>query len=266
MSRIDFRVFQVLSAQELHDVITANYDSATALTVPGNSKRTELSLLGKLRIVAAYLEVAKSLPRDPQECDESALTTAMKKVFIEQGYWKQYAAITVSGTKVVLDRSRTERLKRKITQLMCNQDDLDEVMFLCSTPTGRNRVRLTGGGRKKLIPDRLAYLVYARLHTLTLLHGKFTNDDIIHAVKDYSHGFPDLIVIEKGGDIPAGTIVGNRKILFLTSLVLHRFRQRFQVKMIRGVGTTSVDVMKAMMSGFESEVRCRAAVILGFKR
>ena len=76
-----------------------------------------------------------------------------------------------------IPRSRVHRIA---------QEMLDEALFLCSTTEGRLRKRLLGGGRRKLIPKRMAMLVYARLTYLTWINGKFSNSHLIQAIKDFS--------------------------------------------------------------------------------
>jgi hypothetical protein len=214
-------------------------------------------------MIVRYTEKEGVFPANIGEVKSESLIRSIKETLVEHGEWEPYAAIR-HGRHVLLDAMKIKRLKNRVVRFMLDKDLLDEAAFLCSTTEGRRRRRLTGGGKKKSIPDALAYLVYSKLHLLTLLNGKVTNNEIVQAMKDFSPAVPGLAVLSPGEELPAGS-PQDSKMLLLTTLALHRFRKRFHMKTIRGESKTSLDPIAAMHAGFDSQVRVRAARLLGIK-
>lgn len=201
------------------------------------------------------------LPTRPAEIDEKALSTAVNNVLVSTKEYIKYEAIRHDDV-VVLDNARLKPLKKGMRKLLLDPGRLDEISFLCSTPDGRRRTRALGAGRKKIMPDKLAFMVYARCVYMTWIHGKVTNNDILQAFMDYAPHFKEqLVVVEKGTPPPED--LGRRSVLILSSLTLARFRRRFHFNKIVGEGQTAVDPIKAMNSSFESQVRTLTARMMG---
>lgn len=170
-----------MTAHRLHEIINANYRGGDMIvSLEDKTLRAEITLLTRLKIIARYLG-------QPDQGTQ-ALIRCVKEVLVETGEIHQYAAIR-HKEYILLDAKRIDTLCTRVLYTLNTPAEMDELKFLCSTPDGRRRTRLTGGGRRAYIPRKMAQMVYARLTYMTWIFGRFSNEDIKDAVRSYAPQF-----------------------------------------------------------------------------
>lgn len=223
------------------------------MTIQQKSSKAEVTLFTRLKMIAKYLS-------QPEQSEES-LVRSVKSVLAETGEYRRYATIIHKG-HVLLDAAKMSNLCKRLLHTLNSPREMDELKYLCSQPQGRIRTRLTGGGRNSLIPYQMAQLILARLTYLTWIHGRFTNEHLKDAIKDYAPHF-NVQAHEPGEDIIA--IEGHRQVK-LTASRLCLLRKRLKLEKLSKDPKTSVNIIDAVNKFFEPLARTRTAMLFGVNK
>ncbi len=203
----------------------------------------QCSSIMKLRIVAEYdrLEgIERQVYYNLKEIDLATLVNAVLRVLMKHKAYKPYASVQI-GRLVCMDKQRIYTLSRTIRNIMACEDKLLELKLDAMGMESKNHVRLSGGGRKRKIPDLLDQVLFTRMARFTTLNGGYSDAQFEEALRAYSSMFPNLQIIF-GGD---ATVSGPNTLL-VTPTWKANWRKRWHIKLLRGSHQTSIDPLHGL--------------------